>query len=263
LSPSCAANRPARFTIGKLRRFVSRPLPGPAAARPRLVSGKHEFFLVSQLRIGPREAEPQMINESRVPGSPAIQAPPGAGDGVFYIGRPEWLTEEWLSSLRREAAAARSGAIPLRTEFFAPVGPAGRAFSTAPELLALIAARAVPAAPSGSASYLYYDQPGSELGPHLDDERFVLNVLMNLEHHFESTRCSAFLLFPHGPAPIKVFLDPGMFILFHAGAVIHARSRVSGDGREHVWNIGTGFAPLAPLLSTRYWRPNANGTGDD
>jgi hypothetical protein len=27
--------------------------------------------------------------------------------------------------LRREAAAARSGAIPLRTEFFAPVGPAG------------------------------------------------------------------------------------------------------------------------------------------
>jgi hypothetical protein len=203
-----------------------------------------------------------MINESRVHGSAAMQATPGAADGVFYIGRPEWLTEERLSSLQQEAAAARPGAVPLRTEFFAPVGPAGVAFSTAPELLALIAERAVPAAPSGSASYLYYDQPGSELGPHLDDERFVLNVLMNLAHRFESTRCSAFLLFPHGPPPIKVFLEPGMFILFHAGAVIHARSRVSGQGREQVWNIGTGFAPHAPLPRTRYWRPNANGAGD-
>jgi hypothetical protein len=53
-----------------------------------------------------------------------------------------------------------------------------------------------------------------------------------------------------------------MFILFHAGAVIHARSRVSGDGSEQVWNIGTGFAPHSPLQSTQYWRPNTSGAGE-
>jgi hypothetical protein len=199
-----------------------------------------------------------MINKSRADGSGARQTQPAAGDGIFYIGRPEWLTNRWLTSLRREAAAERAGATPLRTEFFAPVGPVGKGFATSPELLALIAERAVSATPSGSASYLYYDQPGSELAPHLDDERFVLNVLMNLKHHFGKAPSSAFLLFPHGPIPIKVFLKPGMFIVFHAGAVVHARSRISSDGSEQVWNIGTGFAPHSPLEGSHYWHPKIN-----
>jgi hypothetical protein len=84
---------------------------------------------------------------------------------------------------------------------------------------------------------------------------------MNLEHHFDSARSSVFLLFPHGPTPIKVFLDPGMLILFHAGAVIHARSKVSCDGSEQVEHRH-GFASHSPLQSTQYWRPNTSGAGE-
>jgi hypothetical protein len=179
----------------------------------------------------------------------------GVDDGVFYLGRPGFLSDDRLGRLRDEAEAARPGARRFRKEFYAGVGPSGRAFSMSSELRELVAERAADAVPTESASYLYYDEPGSELAPHVDTETFTLNVLMNLVHEHDRERTSAFLLFPDGPAPHRVFLKPGTLILFHAGAVVHARSATSAAG-ERVWNIGIGFAPVRPLDGTRFWRPS-------
>lgn len=179
-------------------------------------------------------------------------------DGIFYVGRPSWLTDQWLRALQDEADAERTGATRGQGDFFAEAGQVGLKLATSPELSELVAAKAVAAVPSGSAAYLYYDHVGAELPPHLDSSQFVLNVLLNLRHKYSSKRHSVFLLFPHGPSPIRVSLNPGMLILFHAGAVIHARSRVSDNGDEHVCNIGIGFAPLRPLERTAYWRPDGS-----
>lgn len=187
--------------------------------------------------------------------SPPSGRTPGVEDGVFYLGRPGFLSDDWLRRLRDEAGAARAGARRFRKEFYTGVGPAGQAFSRSPELRELVAGQAVDAVPTESASYLYYDEPGSELAPHVDTETFALNVLMNLVHEHGGEPNSAFLLFPHGPDPHRVFLEPGMLILFHAGAVIHARSATSATPDETVWNIGIGFSPVNPLDGTRFWRP--------
>lgn len=181
---------------------------------------------------------------------------PGVDDGVFYLGRPGFLSDACLERLRDEAEAARPGARRFLKEFYAGVGPAGRAFSASPDLRELVARQAADAVPTESASYLYYDEPGSELAPHVDTETFALNVLMNLVHEHGAVRESAFLLFPHGPDPHRVFLEPGMLILFHAAAVVHARSATSAAAGERVWNIGVGFAPVSTLDGTRFWRPH-------
>jgi hypothetical protein len=78
---------------------------------------------------------------------------------------------------------------------------------------------------------------------------------MNLVHEHGGEPHSTFLLFPDGPDPHRVFLEPGMLILFHAGAVVHARSATSAAADEKVWNIGIGFAPVNPLSGKRFWRP--------
>lgn len=182
-------------------------------------------------------------------------------NGIFHVGRPSWLTDKWLQAVQDEADANRADATWEQGNSSAEAGQAGLNLATSAELSELVATKAMAAAPSGAAAYLYYDRPGAQMRPHVDNSKFVLNVLMNLRHQYSTERRSAFLLFPHGPAPIRVSLDPGMLILFHAGAVVHARSRVSANGDERICNIGIGFAPLEPLDDPGYWRPE--GSADE
>ncbi|CAL9571721.1 hypothetical protein SUDANB95_04808 [Actinosynnema sp. ALI-1.44] len=188
---------------------------------------------------------------TRVSAEEPVTAP---ADGYFYRGRPDWLTDDVLKGLVDEAAALRPGAVLLHRQHHAPCGPVASAFADSADLHALIREHAGPAAPAGRANYLYYDDPGQGIDPHIDHGDFQLNVLLTLDHQAENRSRSHLVLFPHGPEkPLRIDQRPGELVLFWATAVVHARTNV-GPG-EQVRNIGIGYQPRFALPSSPYWSP--------
>jgi hypothetical protein len=51
-------------------------------------------------------------------------------------------------------------------------------------------------APTGIASYLFYDQEGLGLSPHIDTEIFTLNAILMLKHEYASLPPRTFFSFP-------------------------------------------------------------------
>lgn len=133
---------------------------------------------------------------SQVSTEAPIEAP---ADGFFYHGRPDWMTDDLLGGMVAEADALRHGAVQLHRQHHTPCGPVASAFADSPEMHALIREHAGPASPAGRANYLYYDEQGQGIDPHIDHGGFRLNVLMTLQHDVENTERSTLVLFPHGP----------------------------------------------------------------
>jgi len=80
-----------------------------------------------------------------------------------------------------------------------------------------------------------------------------------LQHEWVTERRSGLLLFPQGPQPVPILLEPGEVILFHAQGVIHARTPISDSGDEWVENMGIGFTPAGPV-DAPYWHPTEGWT---
>lgn len=192
------------------------------------------------------------MSESTVHGADVMSMAPVPADGVYFRGRPPWLTDEMLAALQAEAVAMRRSALKIHTQFFGELGSVARAFMRSPELSALVRGHVPDATSSDKANYRYYDYPGCHISPHYDDTDYELSTLLMLEHTCAGPKRSALVLFPTGPAPIRVFLEPGEMIIFHARGVIHGRSPVGAD--ETVCNLGVGFAVARPIAAS-YWRP--------
>lgn len=186
--------------------------------------------------------------------------PLGRDDGVFFLGRPAWLTDDLFAKLRNESRSQRAGAEKIRAQHFAEMGPVGHALCASPELQSFVDSYAAPAKPSGKANYRYYDMPESQVPPHVDTDEFYLNVIIMLSHTFGSERRSGLLLFPHGPDPVTIVLEPGEVILFNAKEVIHARTPISDNNEEWAENMGIGFTPTGTVDSPGYWHPSEGWT---
>jgi hypothetical protein len=179
----------------------------------------------------------------------------GPADGVYYLGRPAWLTADMLADLQQEAERQRQHAKKIHLQYYGEMGPSGRALIGSAELESFVTEHAVAAHASGFANYQYYDVGPSHIKPHVDVDTFELNVLIMLKHRYASPNRSALLLFPHGPQPVTVLLEPGEVILFNAKGVIHARTPISGRGDEQVINMGIGFIPERSLDNQGFWHP--------
>lgn len=177
---------------------------------------------------------------------------PAPADGIYYRARPSWLTDELLAALQAEAVVKRRSAAKVHTQYFGAIGPVARAYMRSPELSALVREHVPDATSSDKGNYRYYDYPGCHISPHYDDTDYEMSTLLMLAHTSPGPRRSALVLFPTGPVPIKVFLEPGELIVFHARGVIHGRTPV-GDG-ETVCNLGVGYAVARPIAAS-YWRP--------
>jgi hypothetical protein len=186
--------------------------------------------------------------------------PLGRADGVFFVGRPGWLTDGVLADLRAESRAMRPGASQFNVQHYADVGPVARALCGSSEMLEFVGEHAAPARHSGEANYRYYDIPQSHMPPHVDTEAFWFNVTIMLEHSFGEQRRSVMLLFPHGPDPVTLVLEPGEVILFRAKDLVHARTPIADDNQEFAANLGIGFTPLVPLEDPGFWRPGGAGS---
>lgn len=177
-------------------------------------------------------------------------------DGVYYVGRPPWLTVDVLTALRREGAEQRPAAEHIRSQYFGDIGPVARTLVESAELARFVSENSEPAVASGFANYRYYDIPESQVRPHVDSDDFALNLLIMLEHSYGLERRSGLLLFPRGPnEPIAIQLEPGEVILFNARDVIHARTPISDNGDETAANLGIGFRPLGELQNYEFWHP--------
>jgi hypothetical protein len=161
-------------------------------------------------------------------------------NGIVFRGTPNFLTKEWLVKLQEESGLSRNAAIRFHDHLVVTDAPLAREFAFLPELKQLLSSAIGAVEPTGKANYIYYDQAGFGIEPHIDNEDFSLNVILMLKHEFSSLR-SALVLYPFERLPEKIFLEPGELIVFFADSIIHARERMSRD--EQVNIAAFGFIP--------------------
>ncbi len=167
----------------------------------------------------------------------AHRVPP---NGVVYRGRPGFLTDALLADLRAESDALRGTAVRFHDHLVVSGAPVARSVGFSPELSQLVSPLAGPVRPTSKANYLYYDEPGLGIDPHVDNEEFSLNAILMLRHEY-TARPSALVLFPLGSPSERVYLRPGEMIVMFADSIVHSRERVAAG--ERVGIVAFGFSP--------------------
>jgi hypothetical protein len=167
-------------------------------------------------------------------------------NGVVYQGRPAFMTDDLLASLNAESLNVRDQAMRFDDHYVTTGAPLARQVALSDQLSTLVGERVAHIRPTAKANYLYYDEPGLGIEPHVDNEGFSLNAIMMLAHESTSKR-SALVLYPPQLPAEHVQLAPGEMIIFFADSIAHARERVT-DG-EKIRIVAFGFQPVGAALS--------------
>lgn len=166
-----------------------------------------------------------------------------SADGIAYRGRPPLMTDELLARLQREARELRPSASRFEEHFLGCGAPLANELAVSDELCAFVREHAGYVEPTGVASFLYYDEEGQGIDPHIDTDIFSLNVLLMLEHHYaEDGPPSTLMVFPPRSEPRRLDLAPGEIVVMFAGSIAHGRERVRAG--ESVSILTFGFHPL-------------------
>lgn len=164
-------------------------------------------------------------------------------NGIAYRGRPGFMTDKLLASLQAEAVMVRRGASRFDEHFLGCGGPLADKLATSDTLATFVRTHAGDVRATGVASFLFYDEPGQGIDPHIDTDVFSLNVLLMLRHSQEDPeRGSALVVFPPRGQPERLELEPGEIVVMFAGSVAHARERMRNG--ESVCILTFGFHPL-------------------
>ena len=164
-----------------------------------------------------------------------------AQGGTAYVGRPDFLTDDMLSALQQESVQSRHQARRFDDHMLFSNAPLAKSFGASAELRDLIAGSIGGVQFTGRANYIYYDEPGMGIDPHIDDEVFSLNTILVLSHTFGAER-SSLVLYPADGAVERYQLQPGELIVFFADSVVHQRERVH-EG-EALSIAAFGFKPI-------------------
>lgn len=143
--------------------------------------------------------------------------------GTIWKGRPEFLTDALLKELQEECAAKKKVAKPTDRYLLSRGGPIATRLARHSGLARLVANHYPDAAPTGIASYIFYDEPGHGLDPHVDTEVYAVNVILMLKHQYRHEPPSHLLLYESTATPRQILLKPGELIIINAGSVVHAR----------------------------------------
>jgi hypothetical protein len=160
---------------------------------------------------------------------------------VLYAGRPDWLADTTVAQLVEEVRASRSEATRINDQGQrgAPAGPAAIALAESAEVVQFVQGLAGSVSPSGDANYLYYEQAGAGIEPHIDRAEFAAQILIMIEHYGYGESRSQLAVFPDGPRrPVFVPLDPGELVLFRASEVVHGRTPVVSGEVARLLGIG-------------------------
>lgn len=162
-------------------------------------------------------------------------------NAVVYRGRPAFVTDALLESLRSESTSVRNRAVKFHDHLVVSGAPGAREFAYSRALGDLVTAHAGAVEPTSKANYLYYDAVGLGIEPHIDNEEFSLNAIMMLEHSYEQDP-SALVLYPPGAPAERIYLQPGELIVMFADSVVHAREPVKSGERVRI--VAFGFSPI-------------------
>jgi hypothetical protein len=160
-------------------------------------------------------------------------------DGVVWQGRPVFLDDERLASLVAESHDRRPCARLYERQYLAPGGPRAAELAVAPEMVALVKEHAGPGiTPTGVASYLFYDEPGMGIDPHVDTDVFALNAVLLLLHGHVGRPQSELVVFPTTGGRRSISLAAGELVLVYADSVVHGRTDTAHGENVHVLTIG-------------------------
>ncbi|HEX6370899.1 MAG TPA: hypothetical protein VF006_18415 [Longimicrobium sp.] len=165
-----------------------------------------------------------------------------SSNGIAYRGRPEFMNDELLAALQAEARQLRPSAIRFDEHFLGCGAPLANELAVSPMLTEFVRTYAGDVLPTGVASFLFYDEPGQGIDPHIDTDIFSLNVLLMLEHEHGPEQESALVVFPPRSAPERLELVPGEVVIMFAGSIAHGRERMGPN--ETVSILTFGFHPL-------------------
>jgi hypothetical protein len=161
------------------------------------------------------------------------------------LGRPPFLTDEWLQRLAEEARSSRATAEPTGAnagqagQHYASPGPAARKLVVHRAWRELIARElGLEPQPPFHAGYLFYDQAGAGIVPHVDDPEFAINVILMVSRSPSGSEGSATVLHPPARAPERVVLAPGEAVLLEADGLVHAREPMRDGERVTVLSMG-------------------------
>ena len=162
-------------------------------------------------------------------------------NGVAYRGRPALMTDELLRALQEEARARRPSAGRFDEHFLGCGAPLANDLAVSADLASFVREHAGDVDPTGVASFLYYDEPGQGIEPHIDTDIFALNVLLMLEHRWSAESPSSLVIFPPHREPERLLLEPGEIVILFAGSIAHGRERMKPG--ESVSILTFGFHP--------------------
>lgn len=163
-------------------------------------------------------------------------------NGIAYRGRPDFMSDELLAAQIEEARDLRPRAIRYENHFLGTGAPLANRLAMSPEMTSLVRHHAGDVQPTGIASFLYYDEPGQGIEPHIDTDVFSLNVIVMLAHEAGEGRPSNLVVFPPNSEPERIDLRPGEMVIMFAGSIAHGRERMRPG--ESVWILTLGFHPL-------------------
>ncbi|MEV5410107.1 hypothetical protein AB0K60_14885 [Thermopolyspora sp. NPDC052614] len=172
---------------------------------------------------------------------------PAFDTGVVFRGRAPFFSTADLAVLDRESLAYRARAARFHDHYVASGAPVARELALSQSISDFLTARVGPVLPTYKANYLYYDQPGLGIDPHVDKDEFSLNVLTMLEHR-PARRHSRLILHPPEQDAVHVQLEPGESLIFFADSVTHERTRtVEG---ETIRLVSFGYRTIGSIGST-------------
>lgn len=163
-------------------------------------------------------------------------------NGLAYRGRPPFMTDALLASLQSEAVELRPAAHRFDEHFLGCGAPIANALATSDDLTTFVRAHAGNVKPTGVASFLFYDEEGQGIHPHIDTDVFSVNVLIMLAHRRCANRASALVIFPPGRDPERIELWPGEMLILFAGSIAHGRERIAPG--EAISILTLGFHPV-------------------
>lgn len=162
--------------------------------------------------------------------------------GVAYYGRPPFMTDELLSALQEEASSLRPEAIRSDEHFLGCGAPIANRLALSADLLDHVQAHAGTVEATGVASFLYYDEEGQGIEPHIDTDIFSLNVLLMLHHEHQIDPPSSLVVFPPNESARRYHLTPGEMLILFAGSIAHGREKMKRG--ESVGILTFGFQPV-------------------
>jgi len=162
-----------------------------------------------------------------------------ASFGVAWRGRPDFLTDKILQDLRDESRRLRPRAYRVEDHKVVHSSHIAKEFAQSAKFLEFVKLHAGGVVSTERATYLYYDEVGMGIDPHIDNPEFALNAILMLEHKYSESPSA--LTFYQGNDKRRVHLHPGELILFYADSVIHARERMKDQ--EFLAVVAFGFQP--------------------